>query len=56
MGSYKRIFRKAESLRSDIVGLRRHFHQHPELGLKEFETAKKVKGSLETLAWKRRAS
>ena len=49
MGSYKRIFRKAESLRSDIVGLRRHFHQHPELGLKEFETAKKVEGILRDL-------
>jgi len=49
MGSYKRIFQKAESLRSDIVGLRRHFHQHPELGLKEFETAKKVEGILRDL-------
>jgi len=55
MGKYDRIFRKAEGLKSDIVGLRRHFHQHPELGLKEFETAKKVEGVLKGLGLETRS-
>jgi amidohydrolase len=49
MGRYESIFQRTETLRSDIVGLRRHFHQHPELGLEEFETAKKVEEILRDL-------
>lgn len=39
MGKYEKILQRAEAFRAEIVGLRRHFHQHPELGLQEFETA-----------------
>ena len=31
-----------QMLRDYVVGLRRAFHQKPELGLKEFETSRRV--------------
>jgi amidohydrolase len=49
MNKHEGIVRRAEAIRSEIVGLRRHFHQHPELGLQEFETTKKVEGILKGL-------
>ena len=49
MKKYEEILRRAETLRSEIVGLRRHFHQHPEVGLQEYETVKKVESVLKGL-------
>jgi amidohydrolase len=42
MKKYENILSKAGGLRQKIVDLRRDFHQHPELGLQEFNTTKKV--------------
>src|SRR3990172_10850971 len=49
MEKYKEFLKKAEGLKQKIVELRRDFHQHPELGLQEFNTAKKVEGFLKGL-------
>ncbi|CAM1377482.1 M20 metallopeptidase family protein [Fretibacterium fastidiosum] len=35
------------SLEKDAIGWRRHIHQHPELGFKEFETTKYIRERLE---------
>jgi amidohydrolase len=40
------ILHKIESLNDELVGLRRDFHQHPEIGLEEFRTAQKVEDYL----------
>jgi amidohydrolase len=32
-----------------VVSLRRHFHQHPELGFKEFETANRIEAELRSM-------
>jgi amidohydrolase len=39
----------AERLRDEVVALRRHFHQHPELSNREQQTAAKVAEHLRTL-------
>ncbi len=39
----------AESHRQQIVGWRRHLHQHPELSFEEFETAEWLAGQLEAM-------
>lgn len=49
MEKYGALFTKAEGLKQEIIDLRREFHQHPELGLQEFNTAKKVEGILREL-------
>ena len=49
MNKYVDILKKAEGLKQKIVELRRDFHQHPELGLQEFDTAKKVERILKGL-------
>jgi metal-dependent amidase/aminoacylase/carboxypeptidase family protein len=49
MKKYEGILKKAEGLKQKIVELRRDFHQHPELGLQEFDTAKKVERILKGL-------
>ena len=36
-----------KSLEKEIIGLRRDFHQHPELGLEEYRTSEKVTAYLE---------
>ena len=38
---------RAQKLSGDAVSLRRELHQHPELGFKEFETAKRIAFELE---------
>ncbi|MCE7734753.1 MAG: amidohydrolase [Candidatus Heimdallarchaeota archaeon] len=40
---------QAEAIREKIVEYRRHVHMYPELGLKEFETAKYIKSKLSAL-------
>jgi len=42
MNKYETIIQKAKELQPRIVEWRRDFHQHPEVALKEFNTAKKV--------------
>lgn len=42
MLKYEEILTKAKGLKERITDFRRYFHQHPELGLQEFNTAKKV--------------
>ncbi len=49
MKKYETVLSKAEQLKQKIVELRRDFHQHPELGLQEVNTAKKVEGVLKGL-------
>jgi amidohydrolase len=49
MKKYEDILKKAEGLKQKIVELRRDFHQHPELGLQEFDTAKKAERILKGL-------
>ena len=43
------IKEKVLDLEDEVIRLRRDFHKHPELGFKEFRTAKKVAGYLEDL-------
>ena len=49
MGKYDAIFKKAEGLKQKMIDLRRHFHRYPELGLQEFNTARKVEEVLKAL-------
>jgi len=37
---------KADAMKDELVKIRRHIHQHPELGMKEYETTKFVKEEL----------
>ena len=37
---------KADAMKDELVKIRRHIHQHPELGMKEYETTKLVKEEL----------
>jgi amidohydrolase len=43
------ILKKADELKGEIIRLRRDFHQYPEVGFQEFNTAKKVEGVLKGL-------
>jgi len=43
---------EARLLQDEIVELRRHIHQHPELSFQEHETAKLAAGKLEDLSYK----
>ena len=40
------IRKEAEALHSYVVNLRKHFHQHPELSLEEWETTKRIEEEL----------
>lgn len=44
-----RMDKTADALMPKLVGWRRDFHQHPELGNREFETAKKIATHLKAL-------
>jgi amidohydrolase len=46
---YDDILKKAEGLKKKMIDLRRDFHQYPEIGLQEFNTAGKVVGVLKAL-------
>ena len=50
MKKYEAILSKAEQVKQKLIDLRRDFHRHPELGLQEFNTAKKVEGALKALS------
>ena len=43
------IRKEAKLLSTYVVKLRKHFHRHPELGLQEFETSKKIKEELDKI-------
>jgi len=43
------IFSKSLELKEYMTKIRRHLHQHPELGMREFETTKLVKKELENM-------
>lgn len=45
----EKIKELAENLFDEVVGFRRHLHQHPELSFQEFQTAAFVKGQLTRL-------
>jgi len=49
LNKYESILQKAKELQQKIIDLRRGFHQHPELALQEFNTAKKVEKFLRAL-------
>lgn len=42
-------YEKVKEVEDYIIGLRRHFHQYPEMTGKEFETVKKIREELEKL-------
>jgi amidohydrolase len=44
-----RIDQKAQSLEQKVIAWRRDFHQHPELGNREFETMGKIAAHLQSL-------
>ncbi|AQG82293.1 N-acyl-L-amino acid amidohydrolase [Spirosoma montaniterrae] len=44
-----RIDRAAEGLEKKVIAWRRDFHQHPELGNREFQTAAKIAAHLQSL-------
>lgn len=46
------VVARAKELQPDIVKLRRHLHQHPELSFHEFETAKLAADQLDKLGYK----
>jgi amidohydrolase len=50
MGNYEDILQKVRGLRQQIIELRRDFHQHPEIALQEFNTARKVETFLKGLS------
>jgi amidohydrolase len=56
VGRYDAILKKAEGLKQKLIDLRRDFHQYPELGLQEFNTARKVEGVLKALGFETRMS
>jgi len=52
LNKYENILQKAKGLQQKLIDLRRDFHQHPELALQEFNTAKKVEKFLRELGMK----
>lgn len=42
----REIFEKANEIKEDITNIRRHIHQNPELGFKEFNTSNLIKEEL----------
>src|SRR3982750_3686207 len=46
------VIESARALQSEIVKLRRHLHEHPELSFLENETAKLAAGQLKDLGYK----
>lgn len=46
---YSRLDKTAEGLEKKVVAWRRDFHQHPELGNREFQTSAKIAAHLQSL-------
>lgn len=51
MSNIDSVVKQAQNLQSDIVELRRHLHQNPELSFFEFETAKLCADQLDKLGY-----
>ncbi len=49
MSEYKNVFQRGNELKQKIIDFRRFFHQHPELALQEFNTAKRIESVLRGL-------
>lgn len=49
MISKEELRHETENIRDFVVGIRRDFHMHPELGMEEFGTSKKIKNILSDL-------
>ena len=49
MTHYESVLQRATDLNPRIIELRREFHQHPELALREMNTAKRVERVLKEL-------
>ncbi|CAD2212878.1 amidohydrolase [Angomonas deanei] len=47
-GKFEELMKECEGVAGDVVSWRRHIHEHPELSNNEFETAKYIKGILES--------
>ena len=43
------IKKETKAIGKQIISLRKHFHKHPELGLLEYETSKKIKEELDKI-------
>ena len=43
------IRKETKEISEYIIRLRKHFHRHPELGLQEFETSKRIKEELDKI-------
>ena len=43
------IRREVDKRANYLVRLRKHFHMHPELSMKEFETSKRIREELENM-------
>lgn len=46
------VFQAAAPLQQELLALRRHLHQHPELSWKEYETSRLIIGKLEDIGLK----
>jgi amidohydrolase len=47
-----RLLEAGDALEPDVIALRRHFHQYPELSNREFETAKRIAKELRAMGLK----
>jgi len=45
----ERLMQAGDALENDVIALRRHFHQHPELSNREYETAKRIAQELRAI-------
>jgi amidohydrolase len=54
MSQYEKILQRTKELKQAVIDLRRDFHQHPEVGLRTFETAGKVEKFLKGLGMETR--
>ena len=46
---FEKVAKKADRIEQEVIELRRHFHQYPELSNREFKTAKKIEEELKKL-------
>lgn len=44
-----RLLQAGDALEAEVIALRRHFHEHPELSNREFETAKRIAQELRAM-------
>src|SRR5918999_83224 len=47
----RELLERASEFESDLIGLRRHFHQHPELSFQEQRTADEVARSVADIGY-----